>query len=318
MKPTPEDLIEAAFALKEGQLVAFPTETVYGLGVDACNQKSVARLYKVKGRPSKHPIIVHISSINRLELWASKIPNYALQLALEFWPGPLTLILPKTSLAENYITGGQDNVGIRVPSENTALTLLGEFEKIGGLGVAAPSANRFGAVSPTSAEAVFDELSDFLDPNDLILKGDSCRIGIESTIIDCTRDLPLILRPGAITKTMIENSVKKKIDPNEARGHVKSPGLLKSHYSPAAVVSICGLARKGDGFIALSHNPTPPGAVRLAAPNDVQEYARDLYNSLRSADEVGIARVVVIPPKGDGLALAIRDRLERAAGLKTR
>ena len=191
---------EAAASLLRGNLVAFPTETVYGLGADATNKEAVARIYEVKGRPVGHPLIVHISSMEHLDKWAKDIPEYAIKLARSFWPGPMTLILPRTDLAKDFITGSQDNVGIRIPSHTVALELLKEFEAQGGAGLAAPSANRFGAVSPTSAKAVEIELDNFLDPSDRILDGGSCRIGIESTIINCTSKSPSILRPGFITK----------------------------------------------------------------------------------------------------------------------
>jgi L-threonylcarbamoyladenylate synthase len=190
---------DSAAGLIKGDLVAFPTETVYGLGADATNKDAIARIYKVKGRPLGHPIIVHISSISNLDKWARNIPEYAVNLARAFWPGPMTLILPRTDLAKDFITGSQDNVGIRIPSHTVALALLKEFEDQGGLGIAAPSANRFGAVSPTSATAVEIELADFLSENDQILNGGPCLVGVESTIINCTQDKPSILRPGAVT-----------------------------------------------------------------------------------------------------------------------
>jgi L-threonylcarbamoyladenylate synthase len=195
---------DAALALKEGHLVAFPTETVYGLGADATNEKAVARVYGVKGRPTDHPLIVHISSFELMDEWASEIPEYAIDLAREFWPGPMTLILPRTHLAKDFITGGQNNVGLRVPSHTHALALLNAFEALGGKGIAAPSANRFGAVSPTTASAVDAELGAFLKITDKILNGGSCKVGIESTIIECTFEKPTILRPGAVTLEMIE------------------------------------------------------------------------------------------------------------------
>ena len=188
---------DAAASLVNGNLVAFPTETVYGLGADATNKDAVARVYEVKSRPVGHPLIVHISSIEHLNKWAKDIPDYAIELARAFWPGPMTLILPRTDLAKDFITGGQDNVGVRVPSHTVALELLKEFEAQGGLVVAAPRANRFGAVSPTTATAVEIELADFLSKNDQILDGGPCSVGIESTIINCTQKNPTILRPGA-------------------------------------------------------------------------------------------------------------------------
>ena len=165
---TADAILNAAKALKDGHLVAFPTETVYGLGADATNEQAVSRIYSVKGRPTDHPLIVHISSIKKLGDWATYIPDYAIKLAREFWPGPMTLILPRTDLAKDYISGGQNNVGLRVPDQPISLALLKKFEELGGQGVAAPSANRFGAVSPTNAGAVEEELGTFLDNNDLM------------------------------------------------------------------------------------------------------------------------------------------------------
>ena len=195
---------DAGASLISGNLVTFPTETVYGLGADAANKDAVLRIYEVKGRPVDHPLIVHISSIEHLDKWARDIPEYAIKLARSFWPGPMTLILPRTKLAKDFITGGQDNVGIRVPSHTVALALLKEFESQGGEGVAAPSANRFGKVSPTTAQAVSDELSNYLTSTDLILDGGPCAVGVESTIIDCTQSLPVIIRPGEVSTEMIE------------------------------------------------------------------------------------------------------------------
>ena len=197
--PTQGEIKMAAKALKDGHLVAFPTETVYGLGADATNEKAVSRIYSVKGRPNDHPLIVHITSINLLEKWAVEIPEYALKLAREFWPGPMTLILKRSNLAKDFITGGQESIGLRVPDHLVAQALISEFEKLGGYGVAAPSANRFGAVSPTTADAVEEELGDFLQAKDLILDGGHSYIGLESSVIDCTKDNPVVLRPGAVT-----------------------------------------------------------------------------------------------------------------------
>jgi L-threonylcarbamoyladenylate synthase len=308
-------LKEAAKALKQGNLVAFPTETVYGLGADATNEDAVARIYGVKGRPTGHPLIVHISSINNLDKWAQQIPEYAITLARTFWPGPMTLILPRTELAKNFITGGQDNVGIRVPSHPLALSLLKEFESLGGLGIAAPSANRFGKVSPTSAQAVKEELSEYLTPVDLILGGGPCQIGIESTIIDCTKSTPIILRPGVITSTMISGLLDAQIDIDikTRTDQIKAPGLLESHYSPVANVYLSGTPAVGDGLIALSSFSTPPGVVRLISPINNEEYARNLYYGLRLADSKKLANVFAIPPSGDDIAVAVCDRLRKSS-----
>jgi len=307
---------DAAASLIKGDLVAFPTETVYGLGADATNKDAIVRIYKVKGRPVGHPIIVHISSIGNLDKWASDIPEYAVNLARAFWPGPMTLILPRTDLAKDFITGGQDNVGIRIPSHTVALALLKEFEDQGGLGIAAPSANRFGAVSPTTATAVEIELADYLYKNDQILDGGPCLVGVESTIINCTQNKPSILRPGAVTKEMIEDTLGITIELNTSNSEsiqIKAAGLLESHYAPNAKVFLTGSPTLGDGFIALDSFTTPAGAIRVAAPKTNEEYAQVLYEAFRLADIKGLRRVFVIPPTGDGIAVAINDRLSKSA-----
>jgi L-threonylcarbamoyladenylate synthase len=309
---------DAAISLINGNLVAFPTETVYGLGADATNEKAIARIYEVKGRPADHPLIVHISSINNLDKWAKSIPEYAIKLARAFWPGPMTLILPRTELAKDFITGGQDNVGIRVPSHTVALTLLQAFEAQGGLGVAAPSANRFGKVSPTCADDVRVELSENLSANDLVLDGGPSSVGVESTIIDCTQAVPTILRPGGITAAMIIDllNISVQVATKKDSNQIKAPGLLNSHYSPTARVYLSGTPAAGDGLIALSEFPTPPGVVRLANPINSEEYARTLYQALRLADSKKLSNVFVVPPEGEGIAAAIRDRLEKAGSSK--
>ena len=307
---------DAASSLISGNLVAFPTETVYGLGADATNEDAIARIYKVKGRPKGHPLIVHISLLDNLDKWARDIPEYAVKLARAFWPGPITLILPRTDLAKDFITGGQDNVGVRIPSHTVALALLKEFEDQGGLGVAAPSAHRFGAVSPTSATAVEIELADFLSENDKILDGGPCLVGVESTIINCTQNKPSILRPGAVTKEMIEDAIGITIDLNKSNSggiQIKAAGLLESHYAPKAKVFLAGSPTNGDGFIAIDSIATPAGAVRVAAPKTNEEYAQVLYEAFRLADSKGLRRVFVIPPTGVGIAVAINDRLAKSA-----
>jgi L-threonylcarbamoyladenylate synthase len=224
--------------------------------------------------------------------------------------------LPRTDLAKDFITGSQDNVGIRIPSHTVALALLKEFEDQGGLGIAAPSANRFGAVSPTSATAVEIELADYLSENDQILDGGPCLVGVESTIINCTQDKPSILRPGAITKEMIEDTLGIAIELSNSNSEsikIKAAGLLESHYAPKARIHLYGSPTIGDGFIALDSFATPPGAVRVAAPKTNEEYAQVLYETFRLADSKGLERVFVIPPTGDGIAVAINDRLSRSA-----
>jgi L-threonylcarbamoyladenylate synthase len=311
--PTPDQIRKAAKALKDGHLVAFPTETVYGLGADAINEKAVSRIYSVKGRPTNHPLIVHISSIYQLDNWATDVPEYAIKLAKKFWPGPMTLILKRSELAKDFITGRQDNVGLRVPNQPVALALLSEFESLGGQGIAAPSANRFGAVSPTTSESVEQELGNFLHIEDLILDDGQSEVGVESTIIDCTKDNPVVLRPGAITTEMIENTIGFKISLSQVKKDVRTSGLLESHYSPKAKVYLSGTPAAGDGLIALSNFPTPSGVVRLISPNTNEEYARTLYQGLRLADSKKLNEVYVFLPDGDDIAVAVCDRLEKAS-----
>ena len=313
---TPESIRTAATSLIKGNLVAFPTETVYGLGADAVNKRAVARIYQTKARPSNHPLIVHIATLDNLHKWARNIPDNALKLANAFWPGPLTLILSKTSIAKNFITGGQEKIGIRVPSHPVALALLKEFEKQGGLGVAAPSANRFGAVSPTTAEDVDLELGEYLFHSDLILDGGKCNIGIESTIVDFTQETPIILRPGKISKELINEILGFEVDVNSSKNETKASGLLDSHYSPKAKVFLSGFPKPGDGYIALAKNQTPVGVIRLSSPNNNDEYAQILYTAFRLADSKKINNIFAIPAQGGGIADAINDRLRKAAFIK--
>jgi L-threonylcarbamoyladenylate synthase len=309
---TASTIKDAAASLINGDLVAFPTETVYGLGADAANEEAIKKIYQVKARPSDHPLIVHISNLQYLDRWAREIPEYAIKLARAFWPGPMTLILPRTQLAKDFITGGQDNVGIRIPNQTLALALLSEFEQQGGMGVAAPSANRFGKVSPTTAKAVEQELGGYLTQSDQILDGGSCEVGVESTIIDCTSQRPIILRPGAITASMIFDATGIEPDATN-KVDTKASGLLESHYSPSAKVILDQTPQAGDGFIALSDIKTPEGVIRLASPKNNTEYAKLLYQALRSADEQQIKTVHAHLPTGSDIAVAIRDRLTKSA-----
>ena len=308
---TSAEIVQAAAALKQGWLVAFPTETVYGLGADAENPEAVARIYRAKGRPADHPLIVHISTAEVVDQWAREVPDYARTLAHDFWPGPMTLIFSRSSRAGDFVTGGQDTVGLRVPSNEIAQNLLAEFERLGGFGVAAPSANRFGKVSPTTAAAVRDELNKYLDFSDIVLDGEQSEVGIESTIIDCTAEAPRILRPGAITAEMIERSTGLRV--KDADTTIRVSGSLDSHYAPRATVVLNEKALPGDGLIALSTEATEEGVVRLAAPKTTADYAKQLYAALRKADELGLSRVVAITPDGDDIAVAIVDRLRRAS-----
>ncbi len=311
--PTQNEIKIAAKALKDGNLVAFPTETVYGLGADAENEKAVSRIYSVKGRPADHPLIVHISSVNQMSKWAIGIPDYATKLAREFWPGPMTLILERGGLAKDFITGGQKSIGLRVPNQPLAYSLLIEFELLGGKGLAAPSANKFGAVSPTNCEAVVEELGTSLDYDDLILNAGQCEIGLESTIIDCTSNHPSILRSGAITESMIRDATGMSVCLDCNKHKVKVSGQYVSHYSPRAKVIVGKFALPGQGFIALSSVPTPVGVIRLATPETIEEFAKIFYKSLRAADQLGLKHVAVCQPDGDGLANVIRERLSKAA-----
>ena len=308
-------MVSAASHLSAGNLVAFPTETVYGLGADACNSAAVARIYEAKGRPADHPLIVHLASMDRMGDWASDVPEYAIALARDFWPGPMTLVMHRSELAGDFITGGQDTVGLRVPDHVVALALLEAFEGVGGNGIAAPSANRFGHVSPTTAGAVIEELGDYLSADDIVLDGGACTVGVESTIIDCTGTQPKVFRPGAISAEMIKEStgLEVVVTANETSEEIRVSGSLENHYAPAAKVFLDLNPTAGQGYIADAKFATPAGVIRLASPRTDAEFAQLLYAALRSADAQGLAEVVVAQPRGQGIALAIRDRLSRAA-----
>jgi L-threonylcarbamoyladenylate synthase len=312
-------MVDAAANLLAGGLVAFPTETVYGLGADACNADAVARIYAVKGRPADHPLIVHVASMAGLGDWADDVPEYAIALARDYWPGPMTLVVKRSGLAGDFVTGGQNTVGVRVPDHPVALGLLEAFVRAGGKGVAAPSANRFGNVSPTTSQAVSDELGDYLAIGDQILDGGACDVGVESTIIDCTGSVPKVLRPGAVTVAMIADSTGLEVVGQTSDGEVvdtqviRVSGSLEAHYAPAATVVLDQFPVAGQGFIAMADVVAVDGVVRLAAPTTHEEFAQVLYSALRAADEQGLQTVVVQQPQGAGIAVAIRDRLKRAA-----
>ncbi len=305
------EIKDAAIALKNGFLVAFPTETVYGLGADATNSYAVSRIFSIKNRPTNHPLILHIGEIEDLLQWAIEIPDYAFSLAKKYWPGPMTLILKRSNKVKDFVTGSQDTVGIRIPNHEIALSLLNEFKIIGSGAIVAPSANKFGKVSPTTFEHVHEELSKDLSNDDLILNGGQSQIGLESTIIDCTKDLPSVLRPGAISTELINEVIE--LDLSASPNQIRVSGSFKSHYAPNAKVVLDQTAEAGDGFIALSYVPTPAGAVRLNSPSNVEEFAKYIYADLRKADELKLKRVVVIQPEGSGLAVALRDRLKKAS-----
>ena len=312
-----DSLKAAAQELKYGSLVVFPTETVYGLGADATNSSAVARIYEVKGRPSSHPLIVHIGELKYLDQWISDIPEFAIDLARAFWPGPMTLILRRSDLAKDFITGNQNTIGIRIPDNSLALGLLEAFHNLDGKGIAAPSANRFGQVSPTTADAAQEEIGDYLADSDLVLDGGSSEVGLESTIIDCTSDAPRVLRPGAITVEMIEYATGLKVSNSAAQdfagSDIRVSGSLENHYAPKAKVILDKKPLSGSGFIALEHIETPLGVIRLASPKTVEEFARVLYKSLREGDYQNLETIYIEQPLGDGLAVAIRDRLSRSA-----
>jgi L-threonylcarbamoyladenylate synthase len=262
---------------------------------------------------------VHVASMDGLGDWAADVPAYAISLARDFWPGPMTLVVKRSDLAADFVTGGQDTVGVRVPNHPIALGLLEAFAKAGGKGIAAPSANRFGNVSPTTAKAVSDELGEYLAGGDLILDGGACDVGVESTIIDCTGDVPKILRPGAITVQMITDSTGLDVAGQLSEGAVvdsnviRVSGSLEAHYAPAAKVVLDRAPSAGEGFIARAGIMAGHGVVRLASPQNDEEFAQVLYSALRAADQQGLETVVVALPMGDGIAVAIRDRLTRAS-----
>jgi L-threonylcarbamoyladenylate synthase len=255
---------------------------------------------------------VHISSINQLEKWAREIPEYAIDLARAFWPGPMTLILRRTDIAKNFITGGQETVGLRVPNDPIALALIQEFERISDSAIAAPSANRFGQVSSTSSTHVGEELGEYLSEFDLVLDGGHSQIGIESTIIDCTGVMPIILRAGAVTSDDMEDLLGLTSE-GSATSQIRFSGSFNKHYSPKCKVILDALPEPGDAFLALSEVSTPPGVMRIGAPDSLDSFARMLYSIFRVADSQGFKRLIVMQPHGGGIAVAIRERLEKAA-----
>ena len=307
-------LRQSAEKLIQGNLVAFPTETVYGIGADAMNKDAVARMYQVKNRPASHPVIVHIAELNDVDYWAKDVPEYAINLMRDYWPGPMTLLLKRREVAGDFLTGAQEIVGLRIPANSLALGLLNEFRALGGKGIAAPSANRYGAVSPTTAEAVSQELSEYLLPDDQILDGGPCLVGVESTIIDCSSDNPMILRPGSVSAEMIEESTGIILS-EVIEKRIRTSGSDKQHYAPKARVIIDGQSQSGEGLIAMSGVATPEGVIRLAEPKSIEEYARALYAALRQGDSQNLESIRIIPPDGQGLAVAIRDRINRAAAI---
>lgn len=317
---TEKDIERASQALFEGNLVAFPTETVYGLGASATDEKAVNRMYEVKGRPKGHPVIVHVSSPERIYDWAIAIPDFALELGKKYWPGPLTLVLKRSDLAKDFITGGQDSVAIRVPNHPIALKLLSKFEILGGKGVVAPSANLFGRVSPTEASHVNDDLNTFLEENDIILDGGVSEIGIESTIISCLDQTPLVLRSGLIdpkSQFSLEFSLEQDDSNRTGLSRLKFSGNFGRHYAPNAEINLNGIAKPGDGFIALRSIPTPLGAIRISSPDSEKDFAKILYESLRRVDCLKLKSVTVQLEGKSHISKVIEDRLKKASFKKT-
>ena len=312
------DISVAVAALREGGLVAFPTETVYGLGADAANPEALRRLFAVKGRPATHPVIVHLGEPDEIDEWAIDVTDVAHDLARACWPGPLTLVLRRSRRVPDEVTGGRDTVGLRVPGHQLALRLLREF----GGGVAAPSANRFGRVSPTTAADVRADLGDDVD---VVLDGGPCDVGVESTIVDCASGEPAILRPGGVGPERLEHILMRPVPIKlDASG---APGTLRSHYAPRAYVEIVDVldvsdhekrlveAGKRVGVLA-THvvRDLPSGAIQLYPPGNTREYARVLYARLREADRLGVEVLLAVPAHPGGIGDAVRDRLNRAAG----
>jgi L-threonylcarbamoyladenylate synthase len=310
---TEAEITRAAHALIEGHLVAFPTETVYGLGADASNKEAINRIYDVKSRPRNHPLIIHISSVKQLNKWAVNVPEQAIKIAKKFWPGPLTLILERSPLAKDFITGGQHFVALRVPSHPIAKKLIETFENLGGLGIAAPSANIYGKVSPTSAEAVKIEIGDRLRKDDFILNGNRSEIGLESTIISFIENEISIVRPGYITIEKLYEDFGHTLKLSKKDINLKTPGNSKSHYSPNAKVRINGDPVAGEGLIATSNIETPQGVIRLSTPHTLEEFAHELYEAFRLADKLKLKSVVVKLPEERGLGIAIMNRVKQAS-----
>ena len=311
------DIAQAVTALASGKLCAIPTETVYGLAANALDESAVARVFAAKERPADHPLIVHVASASDVSEWITELPQWAIDLTNAVWPGPLTIVGPRTALASNSVTGNQDTVAVRVPSHPIAQELLQQLKANGVKGVVAPSANRFGHVSPTSAAHVLADLGEYLEANgDLILDGGDCEVGVESTIVLATGSQPVILRPGAVTAADIKRITGVEVS-DETTNAPRVSGALDSHYSPTAqVVLITGSETEFDnnaGFLALAKTQTPAGLIRLATPATIEDFAHELYSSLRAGDDLKLKTIYVVPPSGDGLAQAINDRLNRAA-----
>lgn len=312
------EILEAAAILRSGGLVAFPTETVYGLGADADNEAAVRGIFAAKGRPADHPVIVHLADLSQVLDWTTDFPQPARRLAEKFWPGPLTLILKRSPRAKDVVTGGLSTVGLRVPSHPVAQALLREF----GGAIAAPSANRFGRVSPTRAEHVRAE---FGDSPPLILDGGNCEVGLESTIVDFSGSEPVILRPGAITQEQVESACGQPLSSPESSS-TRCSGRLESHYAPRAIVEIvephdifsraAELVKHGKKVAILGQLDLtlPAGTELILLGSDPAAQARGLYAALRKVDDLSCDFALVSPPSPLGLGAALLDRLQKAAG----
>ncbi|OXM75181.1 MULTISPECIES: L-threonylcarbamoyladenylate synthase [Amycolatopsis] len=323
MTASTSDIDKAAGLLRAGRLVAFPTETVYGLGANAEDAAAVARVYRAKGRPSSHPLIVHLGGAGQLGDWVEDVPATARLLAERFWPGPLTLVLRRARRVPLEATGGLETVAVRVPDHPVALALLAAF----GGGVVAPSANRFGSVSPTTAGHVRTELGDAVD---FVLDGGPCHVGVESTIVDVTGDEPSVLRPGGVTREDLEAVLERPLAV-PATSHIRVPGQHPSHYAPRArvvlvepekVVTEAELAGEQGHKVGLLLPPdagdAPVNAHAVAeVPASMAAYARSLYGFLRELDQRGCDLIIASLPPEEGLGLAIANRLRRAAGPRT-
>ena len=313
----PDEVGQAVRVLSSGGLVAFPTETVYGLGAAADDPAAVNRVFRVKGRPAGHPLIVHVADAAALVALTPEVSEAAARLAEAFWPGPLTLVVRRGAAVLPSVTGGQDTVAVRVPAHPLALSLLGAFGKP----IAAPSANRFGGVSPTTAEHVRADLGAAVD---LVLDGGACSVGLESTIVDLTGSSPLVLRPGGVSVEALSDALGAAVSVG-ARDDVRAPGGLASHYAPEARVFVCEpealdsraaeLSRQGARVAVLAPSEVSiPGTARASlAVADPSAYARALYAALRDFDAKGVDVVLAVPPPASGLGRAILDRLSRAA-----
>jgi len=313
---TETEIARAVQVLRDGGLVAFPTETVYGLGADASSADAVHRLFEVKGRPTDHPVIVHLGDVEQLDEWGVEIADTARALTSACWPGPLTVVVRRAPHVPDAVTGGLETVGLRVPDQPLARELLRAF----GGGVAAPSANRFGRVSPTTAADVFADLGDDVD---LILDGGPCRVGVESTIVDCSRADPVILRLGGAPREELEAVLGRHL-PLLDSGEIRAPGTLASHYAPRAHVehtdgdalaaALAAAHERGELVGVIGAEVDDHRVAQLGVPRDGDQYAHDLYRMLRDADARGLDRVVAVVPEPTGLGAAVADRLRRASG----